>query len=66
MHLLLGPVELLMLPFVADIILICYSGLQKQLDCLQEARERNLDVSCDKTTTTTKKDFQNRWLRQKM
>ena len=48
MQLLLGLVELLILLFADDVILMSVSqaGLQKQLDCLQEAcEERNLKVN---------------------
>ena len=51
MQLLPGLVELLVLLFADDIILmgVSQSCLQKQLDCLQEAcEERNLEVNCDK------------------
>ena len=51
MLLLPGLVELLILVFADDVILMSASqaGLQKQLDRLQEAREeRHLEVSCDK------------------
>ena len=52
MQLLPGLVELLILLFADDVILMSASqaGLQKQLDCLQEAcEERNLEVNCHKT-----------------
>ena len=52
MQLLPGLVELLILLFADDVILMSASqaGLQKQLDCLQEACEEiNLEVNCDQT-----------------
>ena len=51
-QLLPGLVESIIWLFADDIILtsVSQSGLQKQLDCLQEAcEERNLEVNCDKT-----------------
>ena len=52
MQLLPGLVEVFILLFADDVILTSVSQpcLQKQLDCLQEAREeRNHEVNCDKT-----------------
>ena len=51
-QLLPGLVESIIWLFADDIILtsVSQSGLQKQLDCLQEACEEiNLEVNCDQT-----------------